>query len=253
MTPAELAAFHTEGYHVERGLFNTQELEIIRNEADRLLARTDLISEKNSRCRWNPHYETNEMLFDCFDPYFDLSPLLAEYAKHPRMNEMMRTIYGEPGHVCHNQLIFKQPGSKGYSLHQDYVSWPIFPKSFHTVAIALDGHDQQNGCIQAYRGYHRNRHLSPDDGAHHNLSPDMFDPASLTPLNLEPGDAVVFGCWLPHFSGNNQSRDRWRRTLFYCWNADSDGGEMREPYYEYYAGWKKEMAIQYGKPVLEFW
>jgi 2-aminoethylphosphonate dioxygenase len=253
MTPAELDAFQTQGFHIERGLFSEHELVLLRAEADRLLTRTDLISQQNSRCRWQPHLDSGEMLFECFDPYFDISPLFAKFAHHPRLREMMERIYGEPGHVCHNQFIYKPPGSKGYNLHQDYVSWPIFPKSFHTVAIALDPHDAETGCIQAYRGYHRNGLLTPADGEFHELTPDLFDPETVVPLELNSGDAAVFGCWLPHHSDGNRSHERWRRTLFYCWNADSDGGDMRVPYYEYYAGWKREMAAKWNKPVLEFW
>lgn len=247
----ELDLLRDRGYHVERGLFDAREIAELQAEADRLLARTDLISQDNARCRWQPHYETGELLFECFDPYFDISPLFAAYSKHPRLTGMVHKIYGEPGRVCHNQFIYKPPGSKGYDLHQDYVSWPIFPKSFHTVAIALDAADEETGCIEVYEGGHLGGLLTPADGEFHQLEPEHIAGKKCVRLELAPGDAAVFGCLLPHASGANRSKNRWRRTLFYCFNADSDGGEMRQAYYEYYTGWKRELAVKYGKPVLE--
>ncbi|HWB07977.1 MAG TPA: phytanoyl-CoA dioxygenase family protein [Pirellulales bacterium] len=251
MTDAELRLLRERGYHIERALFDDREVAELQNEADRLLTRTDLISQDNARCRWQPHYQTGELLFECFDPYFDISPVFVEYSRHPRLRELMGDVYGEPGHVCHNQFIYKPPGSKGYDLHQDYVGWPIFPKSFHTVAIALDTADEETGSIEVYTGCHRDGLMTPDDGHFHHLSADPFAGKLLVRLDLNPGDAAVFGCLLPHVSGPNRSPNRWRRTLFYCFNADSDGGDMRVRYYDYYHQWKREMAVEYGKPVLE--
>jgi hypothetical protein len=252
VTDAELQLLRDRGYHIERTLFDAREVAELQNESDRLLTRADLISQDNARCRWQPHHETGELLFECFDPYFDISPVFAEYSQHPRLRELMHKVYGEPGHVCHNQFIYKPPGSKGYDLHQDYVGWPIFPKSFHTVAIALDAADEETGSIEVYPGCHRDGLMTPDDGHFHHLSADQFAGKPLVRLDLNPGDAAVFGCLLPHVSGPNRSPNRWRRTLFYCFNADSDGGDMRARYYEYYHNWKRETAIEYGKPVLEF-
>lgn len=252
MTDADLVSLRERGFHVERGMFRALEIAELRREADRLLARTDLISQNNARCRWQAHRVTGEMLFDCFDPVYDISPVFAEYGRHPRLLELMAKVYGEPGHVCHNQLIYKPPGAKGYDLHQDYVGWPIFPKSFHTVAIALDASDEATGCIEVYAGCHLDGPLTAADGEFHLLSADRFAGKTPERLKLSPGDAAVFGCWLPHVSAPNHSRHRWRRTLFYCFNADSDGGDIRLAYYEYYHRWQREQAALHGAPVLEF-
>lgn len=253
LSARELSDFHERGYHIQRNLFDSNEVAELRREADRLLQRDDLISPDNMRCRWQPHYETGEMLFECFDPYFDLSPCFREYANHPHLTEMVRSLYGERGHVCHNQFIYKPPGSKGYSLHQDFIGWPIFPRSFMTVAIALDAADSETGCIEAFAGCHRAGYFGSADGEYHELSADQFDPNCLVRLELQPGDAAAFGCLLPHRSEPNTSPSRWRRTLFYCFNADSDGGEMREEYYSYYHNWKVENATQHGKTDVRFW
>lgn len=252
LSESQLANHREVGYTVVRELFAGGDLQKIIAEVDRLWSRKDLVDRKNLRCRFQKHIVTGEYEFECFDPYFDLSPILAEFSFAPRLRAVMASIYGEPGHVCHNQLVFKPPQTEGYPLHQDYVSWPIFPKSFHTVLIALDPHDDVNGCLQMYPGGHKQGLLTPNDGEFHQLTAEHVAGLTPTPIHLNPGDAAVFNCFIPHHSDANKSADRFRRTLFYCFNADSDGGDFREQYYDFYRNWSSERRKQYGETDLYF-
>ena len=90
-------------------------------------ARTDLIDTDNIRCRWQNHVETGECRFDCFDPVIDLSEACERAARDPRLLEIVGALYGEPACLFKDKLIFKPPGSPGYELHQDYISWKSFP------------------------------------------------------------------------------------------------------------------------------
>src|SRR5262249_46220896 len=156
LTPDQLAAYQDAGYHIVRGLFPATEIALLAHEAERLHAMQHLIRRDNLRCRFQPSIDSEEYVFECFDPIVDLSPLFLEYSRDRRVMGVMRSLYGgEEPHLCHNQFIYKPPRTKGYTLHQDYVGWDIFPKSFHTVAIAIDPHDAETGCIEAFRGEHR--------------------------------------------------------------------------------------------------
>jgi len=248
----ELEQHRELGYTVVNQLFNQEELAEVLGEVERLKGRTDLIDPLNLRCRFQKNIVTGAYEFECFDPYFDLSPLLAEFSRHPRLAAIMQSIYGEPAHVCHNQLIFKPPQTEGYQLHQDFVSWPFFPKTFHTVAIALDPWDDENGCIQMYpRGHHRGL-MTPADGEFHQLTEEHVAGMDVVPLHLAAGDAAIFNCLTPHRSSPNSSKSRFRRTLFYCFNADSDGGDMREYYYDYYRKWSTEKRLAHGQSGVYF-
>ncbi|MCX7396077.1 MAG: phytanoyl-CoA dioxygenase family protein [Planctomycetales bacterium] len=252
LSDSEVANHLQQGFTVVRGLFADEDLQVILSEVERIWGLQDLVDRKNLRCRFQKHIVSGEYEFDCFDPYFDLSPVLEKYSFNPRLRAIMHSIYGEAGHVCHNQLVFKPPLTEGYSLHQDFVSWPIYPKSFHTVAIALDAHGDDNGCLQMYPGGHLRGLLTPDDGDFHQLTADHVEGLTPTPVHLNPGDAAIFNCLIPHHSDPNRSQDRFRRTLFYCFNADSDGGDFREQYYDYYRNWSRERRKQYGQTDLYF-
>ena len=104
---------------------------------------TDLIDTNNIRCRWQNHVETGECRFDCFDPVIDLSEACERTARDPRLLEIVGALYGEPACLFKDKLIFKPPGTLGYKLHQDYISWKSFPTTFLTVIVAIDAADAE--------------------------------------------------------------------------------------------------------------
>jgi hypothetical protein len=242
----QLRQYATDGYCIVRGLFEHDEILEAIHEAERLYQLRELIRTENIRCRWQPHIQTNECLFECFDPVIDLSPKLEKMARDPRILGVLSAIYGEPAHLFKDKLIFKPPGAKGYDLHQDYISWPTFPRSFVTAAIALDPSGAANGATEVFPGYHRLGYLSPADGMYHSLSADTVDVRRGVLLELEPGDTAFFGAFTPHRSSANRS-DRWRRLLYLSYNADSEGGDQRDKHYREFHLWLKDRYAEYGK------
>jgi hypothetical protein len=251
LTPALLAEYHSQGFLIRRRLFAEVDLSVLASEADRLLTRNDLITPKNMRARWQPHVETGEYLFECFDPVVDIAPVFARYARDHRILDVVGAIYGEEACLRHDQLIYKPPGSLGYGLHQDFVGWPGFPRSFLTVVVALDAGDAETGCIEAFPGYHRQGYLSPLDNQYHELPAGTVDEARKVDVALQPGDTAFFGCYLPHRSGPNRSQ-RWRRHLFFCYNARSEGGDQYRQHYDYYNAWKREKYLAHGQADVFF-
>src|SRR5205823_8016427 len=129
----------------------------------------------NLRCRWQPHTRTGESLFECFDPVIDIAPVCARIARDPRLLEPLAALFGEPACLFKDKLILKPPGAKGYDLHQDYIAWPHFPRSFTTVAVAIDPSGADNGATEVFPGYHRAGSLTAEDGEFHALPADAVD------------------------------------------------------------------------------
>jgi hypothetical protein len=240
-------SFHEEGFLVVRGMFHPAEMAMVSMEADRLLERhKDLMVTPNIRCRWQNHVETGECLFETFDPVIDLSPALAAVARDPRLLEVVGDLYGEPGHLFKDKLIYKPPGAKGHDLHQDFISWPNFPTSFITAALAIDPCDHENGCTEVYPRVHQQGYLSPMDGDYHPLEERHIAEVEPVPLELEPGDVAFFGGFVPHRSAPNRSKN-WRRLLYLSYNAESDGGDRRDSHYAEFHVWLKKKYAEYGK------
>lgn len=244
-------AFERDGFLVVRRLFEPAEMAVATMECERLLGQTELKHTNNIRCRWKDHADTKECLFECFDPVIDISPVCAQLARDPRLVGLLSALYGEPAHLFKDKLIFKPPGALGYDLHQDYISWPGFPRTFVTAAIAIDPCCRDNGATEVFPGVHRRGYLSAEDGDYHNCPPDAVAGVAGEVLELEPGDVAVFGCFVPHRSAPNRS-GAWRRLLYLSYNAESDGGDRRDTHYAEFHAWLRKKYAEYGKHETYF-
>jgi 2-aminoethylphosphonate dioxygenase len=251
LTESEIEHYRQQGYLIVRRLFTAADVHEALADADRLMQLRELIATENLRCRWQPHVKTQECLFECFDPVIDISPVCDRLAHDPRLLRVLGDLYGEEACLFKDKLIFKPPGAKGYDLHQDFISWRDFPRTFLTALIAFDATDLDNGCTVVYPGYHHNGYLSPEDGDYHSLPRETVDETKATPLILGPGDVAIFGCFTPHGSEPNRSQ-RWRRQLYLSYNAFSDGGHRREKHYQEFHSWLRTKYAEYGKHFVYF-
>ncbi len=241
----------TDGFCIVRGLFSTDEIAAFDIEAKKLLTRTDLIDDKNMRCRWQSDVGTGACVFDAFDPVTDLCPLFHSVAHDARLQSILQAVYGEPAHLFRDKLIFKPPGATGYGLHQDYVALKTFPRSFLSVLVAIDLADAANGCTEVFPGVHQRGCLMPEDGMYHEIPPGMIDESCGVKLEMAPGDVALFGAFTPHRSGINRSRT-WRRQLYMSYNAASEGGDCRAEHYREFREWLRDRYAEFGRTEVHF-
>ncbi len=244
-------AYHDQGYLLLRRVFLPAEIAALAEEAEQLAMRRDLIDADNIRCRWQNHVDSGDCLFECFDPVIDIGPACGRLARDGRILATLADLYGEPASLFKDKLIFKPPGARGYNLHQDYIGWESFPRSFVTVLLAIDAASAQNGATEVFPGRHIQEYLSPQDGMYHDLPLAAVDGSGGVVLDLEPGDIAIFGCFTPHRSGPNRSGG-WRRQLYLSYNAQSDGGERRDAHYREFHAWLKDRYAEYGKTQVYF-
>jgi 2-aminoethylphosphonate dioxygenase len=155
VTDEQVRQWDEDDCTIVRGLFSPSEMAAARAESDRLMTRTDLMDTRNIRCRWQPNVVTGESCqFEFFDPIIDLSPMCASLAYDDRLLAVLSERYREPACLFKDKLIFKPPGVKGYGLHQDWIAWPRFPRSFLTVLIPFDRAGVDNGATEVFPGYH---------------------------------------------------------------------------------------------------
>jgi 2-aminoethylphosphonate dioxygenase len=251
LTPKQVREYHRDGYLVLRGVFDLDEISAVDEEANSLMARSDLIDVANLRCRWQPNESGGPCLFETFDPVIDLAPRSAEIAADSRILGPLTAIYQDEACLFKDKLIFKPPGARGYGLHQDYIAWKNFPRSFITVLVAIDGADRHNGCTEVFPGYHQGGCLTEQDGQYHELPSHLVDEQRAVQLELAPGDIALFGCFTPHRSAPNLS-DRWRRQLYLSYNARGDGGELRDTHYREFHDWLRVKYADHGKASVYF-
>jgi ectoine hydroxylase-related dioxygenase (phytanoyl-CoA dioxygenase family) len=206
--------------------------------------RADVIRKDNLRCRFQRHIETGVNLLEAIDPVIDLLPEVERLARSDRIHAVLEQLFAGPARLFKDKLIFKPAGTNGYAMHQDFIDWPGFPRSFTTVVVAIDEGNVENGCIEIFRGYHRTGPLSPLDGDYHDLPDDLFEHSRAVNLELRPGDAAVFGCFVPHRSSPNHS-SRPRRHLYMSYNRASDG-DLRASHYRDFHSWLRRKYAQHG-------
>ena len=252
LTPGQLEQYRADGFLVLRNVFTPAEIEATSLEANRLLEdRRDLIDTNNLRCRYQKDVAAGACVFETFDPIADISRECHRIAHDPRILDPLSLIYGEPACLFKDKLIYKPPGAVGYGLHQDFIAWPGFPRSFLTVLVAIDACDPENGSTQLFAGCHHNGTLSQEDGRYHELPLDLVDPSKGHALTLAPGDIAIFGGFTPHRSAPNRS-DRWRRQLYLSYNALSDGGDQHEKHYAEFHAWLRKRYAEHGRSDVYF-
>jgi hypothetical protein len=226
----EIAFYWTEGYHILPSVFRPDEMRALAEDVDRVCReRADLIDANNMRVRFKLHQQTNDPLFEVFDPIADLSPVARAITRDGRILDRLHDLYGQPAEVFKDKLIYKPPGAAGATLHQDWIAWPGFPESFLTVVVAIDPFTADSGATEVFPRCHTHGYLSAKDGQYHCLEPELL-PVAPVPLLLDPGDIAVFTCFTPHRSAANVTTQA-RRGYFISYNARSDGGDQYEKHY----------------------
>ncbi|MGC3972246.1 MAG: phytanoyl-CoA dioxygenase family protein [Pirellulales bacterium] len=243
--------YAADGFVILRGVFTPEEMAELDREASALWWRKDLIDVSNIRCRWQNHVETGECTFECFDPVIDISPTIGRFADDRRILDPLADIYGEQASLFKDKLIFKPPGAVGYGMHQDYIAWETFPRSFVTVLIAIDAAGKDNGATEVFPGYHKQGAIMPEDGMYHEIPLDKIDLSRGVELHLQPGDVAVFDGFTPHRSAPNRTQT-YRRQLYLSYNALSDGGVQRNAHYAYFHDWLHARYAEYGKTGTYF-
>lgn len=246
-----VAHYRDHGWAIARNFFSTDQIARVGDSAEALLRRTDLMHTDNIRCRWSTDVNNGACVFETFDPVADLSPECGELALDQRLLAAVSALYGEPAHLFKDKLIFKPPGIKGYAMHQDYISWPGFPKSFMTVLVPIDPSTEENGCTEVFSGYHHLGNMSANDGEYHELQLDRIDLSRGVKMELAPGDVGFFSGFTPHRSAPNRS-GRYRKQLYLSYNADSDGGDQRAAHYAEFHVWLRKKYAEYGKHNVYF-
>jgi len=233
--------YKNEGYVVMRSVFSEAEIGRFREETDLLRNDPRFINEKNLRASTR-EVGAEGRIVDRLDPIVDISPLFKALSQDERIQDCLRSIFGEPALLMKDKLIWKCPGANGYRCHQDYTGWvelPAPPEAMLSVLIALDASTSDNGPIELFRAKHHQYYLdectptgvlTPSEGLVPDEISEHWGPAEQ--IVLAPGDIVIFSSLAPHQSGTNVT-NTYRRHIYLTYSASSYGG-LYQQYYDNY-------------------
>jgi ectoine hydroxylase len=216
---AQHAAFASDGYVLVRGLFDQEEIQLLRQAIEQdpdlqhsLYQRKDAQGKATMMATWN--HPGNSV--------YGLA------ARSRRVVDTMEHLLGGEVYHYHSKLTAKEPLEGGaWEWHQDYGYWyhnGCLRPDMASVMVALDKATKDNGCLQVIRGSHlagRVEHgVLPGEqvGADPARVEQMLRHMPLEYIEMEPGDGLFFHCNVMHRSDQNRSPNR-RWTVLFCYNA----------------------------------
>ena len=218
LSDADLAGYHDRGFHLARGLFDREEIDLLHRAA-----KEDHELDKRSFGRADGEGGTVRLsLWN--HPGDGIYGMFARCERIVRNAE--KILAGEVYHY-HSKMIMKDPRVGGaWTWHQDYGYWyqnGVLQPLLTSVSIAVDRATKENGCLQVIPGSHhcgRVDHVLTGDqaGADRERVDEILKRMPLMYVEMEPGDALFFHSNLLHRSDQNRSEHpRW--SMICCYNA----------------------------------
>lgn len=213
-----LQAYRRDGYVLVRGMFDGEEMDLLRRSAkeDRELDRHSYGKDDG---------EGGTVRLSLWN--HPGSGIYGMCARSERIvDSAERILEGEVYHY-HSKMIMKDPKVGGaWAWHQDYGYWyqngVLFPL-LTSAMIAVDPATRENGCLQVIKGSHRlgriDHILSGDQaGADLERVEHVLERLDVVHCEMQPGDVLFFDCNLLHRSDRNTS-DKPRWSMICCYNA----------------------------------
>lgn len=245
---AQLEQWQQEGYFIVPGLFDSAECDAMidaavdaaRNPAEGIV----VLPEGNV---WAGAKEPEHSVAKVFRVH--TRPPLDAVALDPRVLDLVGAITGPDFDLFLSQFIFKWPEAYGQPWHQDSFYFPYRPDRQVGVWIAANRATIANGCLWVLPG-------SQVEPVHHHVPDDRpnatqaytkivdHDMTAKIPVEMEPGDVLVFDSHLMHMSTDNLTDDL--RAALVC-HYSVAGTEILLDYAEHVAAWMP--ACRDGRPV----
>ncbi len=245
------ASYSKDGVLYVPSLFPQIELQVLSHEADALVNEEDYQTDQNLRCRFALEPKSGKKLLDALDPVIDLLPSARKIAYSPRLHTILEQVCSDKLCLFKDKFILRPASAPGYPPHQDYISWPFFPKTFLTALVALQPLSHENGSLTFYLGSHQEGLLTPADGDFHAISRAKLDAFEKKTFELDTGDVLIFSGFVVHESRANLTAYP-RKALYLSYNALSDGGDQRDAHYRFFHAWLKNRFGEYGRERLYF-
>jgi hypothetical protein len=221
LSPAEVQAYHTIGYHVARGLYSPEEIDLLARAA-----RED--SELDRRSFGRADGEGGIVRLSLWN--HPGNGIYGMFARCERIVRACEQLLGGEVYHYHSKMILKDAKVGGaWTWHQDYGYWyqnGILQPLLTSVFIAVDPATRANGCLQVIENSHhcgRINHILTGEqaGADRERVEELLKLPDQYPhryLEMNPGDALFFHANLLHRSDQNHS-DHSRWSMICCYNA----------------------------------
>ena len=216
--------YRNKGYSIIRNVFNMDEVAEMAKAID--LVKREGLQYKSSFRHQNLLYiiqkdrSLGKILRFCQWPSYT-NKTMAKYRTDKRFLELLEPLLGPNIKQIINQIIWKTPGSDqtSYGYHQDArfrrpeSAYRQLGDSFVQVALAIDPHHEENGCLVFIEGSHtlgNLKYFTNKSVYQEDISEEVLETLEITEMpkvyvRLKPGDVAIWHPFLLHGSPPNRS------------------------------------------------
>ncbi|UKZ74955.1 hypothetical protein TrVFT333_002625 [Trichoderma virens FT-333] len=228
MLSAEQVTFFKEnGYLIVRDILNDAETAEVQRWAQEVHDWTPTADSQ-----YMPYEEINsrgETVLCRTENYADSHEGFNGLLRGQKLLGLLEQLSGEPMHLFKEKINYKLAGSGGFAPHIDAVAYNHIKDVKHlTILLAVDKSTLNNGGLEVVDASHNmDIPLKVED---HCITDEWVDSHEWTPVELEPGQLLIFTSYLAHRSGPNHSTEN-RKALYATYNLASEG-DLHQDYYE---------------------
>lgn len=240
--------YAAEGYAIIRGFFDSDVTAELKRKSDELYRiglehpvtyrHGNLAYEILPERHFGRRYMIQAYWFAWADRFFD------EFRSRPEYLALLQPQLGNDIKQVTQQIHWKPPGARisGYRFHQDLMfreakhAYDDVVRDTVTIGVAIDRATRENGCLRVVPRSHKLGYLGLSDNGSGSIMKGLtledelvgvgIDPNSIVDVELEPGDAVMWGLLTVHGSLPNESNiDRAFALSSYVRGETSQRGE----------------------------
>jgi len=224
----QMAAYERDGYIVIPRLFADDEIEFLKQTAERELPTAQVLTKEDR--------EGNKVSLKMWNHAGD--DVYGLFSRNERIVQAVQRLVGDEVYLYSAKMILKNARDGGaWEWHQDYGYWytnGCLAPAMASCLIAVDPNTVENGCLQVLRGSHRLGRVDHERlGEQFVADPERVQAAlsvfERQYIPLEPGDALFFDCNLMHRSeANNSDQRRWNFICSYNASHNRPYKRMRD-------------------------
>lgn len=208
----DIVQFRTQGYFVTDVVFETEPLNTMANEMDRVYK----AGVAESKQTGDPKAIQAATGRRSYSQFHTRSAVAAEFVKSSIYIEACRKLIGPDADLYYNQAAVKPPTlGKVFNWHQDSGYTETEPLEYITCWTAISDSNLENGCIWVIPGSHKLgvlEHLRQEEDRtnYSGVTAQLAQEDGAIPVEMEAGQVAVFSSLMLHKSGPNTTKDRTR-------------------------------------------
>lgn len=235
-----LEQYNQQGYIILNNFFIGNELNAIISEINEV-QQLPAIPGTDYMHYYEKHTVTDEMLLCRTENFLDRVTVTKSLVTAGKLIDLVSTILEQPAFLYKEKINYK-PSNPGilkdgkyvgggqFLVHQDSGAFSSGNSNFHVTAlIAIDPMTIDNGCLYidiAKPEIWKNK-MSVPHTKRGEICSEILQTLVWKPIELNPGDAVLFGSYIPHYSPPNNSLSS-RRSIYLTYTST----DKRQQYYK---------------------